>query len=45
MAGDGETNGNLTPDRESYDRFIGWVKFGTVATAIIVTLVIIIITR
>ena len=45
MAGTGETNGDLGAHRASYDRFIGWVKFGALATAIIVMLVVFLITR
>ncbi len=45
MAGNGETNGNLTPHKISYERFIGWVKFGAIATAVIVAFVIFLITR
>jgi Bacterial aa3 type cytochrome c oxidase subunit IV len=45
MAGDGETNGDLKAHAESYDRFIGWLKFGAIATALVTALVIFLITR
>jgi Bacterial aa3 type cytochrome c oxidase subunit IV len=45
MAGNGETNGDLKAHSESYDRFIGWLKFGALATAIVVAIVIFLITR
>jgi hypothetical protein len=45
MAGNGETNGDLKAHREGYDNFIWWVKFGTIASAIIAALVIFLISR
>jgi di/tricarboxylate transporter len=45
MAGNGETNGNLKAHREGYDGFIWWLKFGAIASAITVALVIFLITR
>jgi Bacterial aa3 type cytochrome c oxidase subunit IV len=44
MAGNGETNGDLKAHQDSYEGFIGWLKFGTIATAIITAIVIYIIT-
>lgn len=45
MAGTGETNGDLKAHRESYEQFIGWLKFGTIASAVTVAIVIFLITR
>ena len=45
MAGNGETNGNLNAHTESYQRFIWWLKFGSIATVAIVIFVIALITR
>jgi hypothetical protein len=45
MAGNGETNGDRIAHRDSYDRFIWWLKTGTVGTVLVVTLVIFLITR
>ena len=45
MAGNGETNGDLNAHTESYTRFIWWLKFGSVATALVTALVIFLITR
>jgi hypothetical protein len=45
MAGNGEINGDLNAHTESYTRFIWWLKFGSIATALITTLVIFLITR
>jgi hypothetical protein len=45
MAGEGETNGDFEAHRESYDRFMWWLKTGTIATAIVTGLVIFVITR
>jgi Bacterial aa3 type cytochrome c oxidase subunit IV len=45
MAGNGETNGEIKAHAESYERFIGWLKFGALATAIVTALVIFLITR
>ncbi len=45
MTGNGDTNGDLSAHSESYDRFIWWLKFGVVATAIVTALVIFLITR
>jgi len=43
MAGD--TNGNLQAHGESYARFIGWLKVGSIVVALVVALVIFLITR
>ncbi len=45
MAGNSETNGDLNAHTESYARFIWWLKFGSIATALITALVIFLITR
>ena len=45
MMGNGETHADIPAHRESYDRFIGWVKFGSIATAIVAVLVVFLITR
>jgi hypothetical protein len=45
MAGNGETNGDLNAHTDSYARFIWWLKFGSIATALITALVIFLITR
>jgi hypothetical protein len=45
MAGNSDTNGDLNAHTESYTRFIWWLKFGSIATALIVALVIFLITR
>jgi len=45
MAGEGDTNGDFKAHRESYDRFMWWLKTGTIATAIVTALVIFVITR
>lgn len=44
MAGNGDTNGDLRTHQQSYERFIGWLKFGSIATAIVTAFVIYIIT-
>jgi hypothetical protein len=44
MAGNGETNGDLKAHTESYERFLGWLKFGAIATVIITAIVIYVIT-
>ena len=45
MARNGETNGDLKAHNESYLRFLGWLKFGTIGTVLITALVIFLITR
>ena len=45
MAGNGETNGDLNAHTVSYTRFIWWLKFGSIATVVIVIFVIALITR
>lgn len=45
MAGNGDTNGNLDAHSESYGRFIGWLKIGSIVAAIVVALVLFLITR
>jgi hypothetical protein len=45
MAGNGETNGDIKAHAESYERFIGWVKFGALASAVVAALVIFLISR
>jgi hypothetical protein len=45
MAGNSEINGDLNAHTESYVRFIWWLKFGSVATVLVVALVIFLITR
>jgi Bacterial aa3 type cytochrome c oxidase subunit IV len=45
MAGNGETNGDIKAHAESYERFIGWVKFGALASAIVVAIVVFLISR
>lgn len=45
MAGNGDTNGDLGAHRESYDRFIWWLKAGTIGSALVTALVIFLITR
>lgn len=45
MAGNGDTSGDLNAHTESYVRFIWWLKFGSIATALITALVIFLITR
>ena len=49
MATNGTTNGDSTGDfaahNASYVRFLGWLKFGTIASAAIAALVIFLISR
>jgi hypothetical protein len=45
MAGNGEANGNLKAHQESYDRFIWWLKTGTILSAITTALVIFLLTQ
>jgi hypothetical protein len=45
MAGSGEINDERIAHGDSYVRFIWWLKFGSIATALIVALVIFLITR
>jgi Bacterial aa3 type cytochrome c oxidase subunit IV len=44
MAGNGETNGDIKTHQQSYERFLGWLKFGTIASVIITAIVIYVIT-
>lgn len=44
MAGNGETNTDLKAHTESFQRFIWWLKFGSIATAAVVIFVIALIT-
>lgn len=48
MAGHGDTNGepgamDITAHRASYERFMGWFKFGAIAASIVVAIVVVII--
>ena len=45
MAGSNDTNGDLTAHHESFARFMWWLKFGTVATIVVVAFVIFLLTR
>ena len=45
MAGNSDTGGDIPAHRQSYERFIGWVKLGATATAIVAALVVFLITR
>ena len=40
MAGDSETNDDLAAHQASYARFMGWLKFGTIASAIVAAFVV-----
>ncbi len=44
MAGNGETNGDMNAHQQSYEGFLGWLKFGAIATVIITAIVIYVIT-
>ena len=45
MAGNGETNGDLKAHEQSYEGFLGWLKFGMIGAALIVALVVFLLTR
>ncbi|MFM9977598.1 MAG: hypothetical protein ACKVOP_06080 [Sphingomonadaceae bacterium] len=45
MAGEGEANGNLKEHRESYDRFMWWLKTGTIVSAFVTAVTLFVITR
>ena len=49
MATNGNTSGDATGDfqahDESYHRFLGWLKFGTIGSALVAALVIYLISR
>lgn len=45
MAVDGNGDGKITAHVESYNRFLGWLKWGTIAATIVTVAVLLIITR
>lgn len=45
MAVDGNGDGKITEHVESYNRFLGWLKGGTIAAAVVTVVVLLIIAR
>ena len=45
MTADGNPSGDISAHSESYERFLGWLKIGAIASAITATLVVFLITR
>ena len=45
MTDNGKTHGDLKANEQSYERFLGWLKFGLIGSIVIVALVVFLLTR